>query len=90
MTVVMLFRYPLLWAAIAAFLIGMLIAMRFTSEIAWTGFDFLVAGGLLGGAAAAFELASRITRAGLPRAAIGAVLVVFVLVIWADGAVGIF
>jgi len=47
-------------------------------------------GGLLVGAGVLFELAALKVRNSRWRAAIGGVLVFAVLLIWADGAVGVF
>lgn len=78
-----------MWGAIAALLLAPLVAMQFTDEVNWTAFDFAVAGALLVGAGAAYELAApRVSRPAY-RLAIGAALVAFVLVVWAQGAVGI-
>jgi len=80
----------ILWTTVAALLLAPLIAMRFTSEVAWTPFDFAVAGALLIGAAAIYEWASRRTASARHRILLGAGLAAAVLVIWAEGAVGIF
>lgn len=45
------------WSVAACLLLLPLIAMTFTGKLGWTGFDFMVAGGLLaliGGAAGRF------------------------------------
>ncbi len=67
-----------------------LIAMQFTSEEVWTGFDFVLAGILLFGTGLIIELVLRKT-ASLKKRIIffGIILVVFFLV-WAELAVGIF
>lgn len=83
-------RYPLLWLAAGLVLLAPLVAMRFTAEVNWTGFDFLVAAFLLGGGAAAFELAGRLLRRGRARALAGLGIAALVALIWIDGAVGIF
>jgi len=79
-----------LWGLIAALLLLPLVAMQFTTEVAWDGADFAFAGVLLVGAGALFELAARATRSLAWRLGIGAVLLLAVLIIWADAAVGIF
>jgi hypothetical protein len=83
-------RYPALWLAIGAILLAPLIAMRFTTEVNWTAFDFAAAALLLGGAALAFEVGTRLVTTPWRRRALAAVLVAVVAVIWVDGAVGIF
>jgi hypothetical protein len=67
-----------------------LVAMRFTSEVNWTILDFVVAGFLLGGTGAAYVLLSRRTRKARMRFAIGAALLMALLLVWAELAVGIF
>ncbi len=79
-----------LWAAMAAVLLAPLVAMRFTDEVAWTGFDFAVAATLLFGAAALYELATWKARKPAQRLAIGLGLAALVTLVWAQGAVGIF
>lgn len=81
--------HPMLWAAIAVILLAPMVAMRFTREVSWTAFDFAVAATLLGGAALMFELVSRSAVLRRYRIVIGVALLAMVLLIWADGAVGI-
>jgi hypothetical protein len=67
-----------------------LIAMQFTSEVQWNGFDFLVAGLLLLGAGLACELVICLFSTWKTRMLfIGMVLLVLMLV-WMELAVGIF
>ena len=79
-----------LWGGIAALLVLPLIAMQFTSEVAWTATDFLFAAILRVGAGALFELAAWKVRDLTGRLVLAAVLIGAVLLVWADGAVGIF
>ena len=79
-----------MWTTIAALLLLPLIAMQFTREVAWDAADFAFAGVLLIGAGAIFELASWKVKDLKYRAAIGIALLAAVLLVWADGAVGIF
>ncbi|HEY1072935.1 hypothetical protein [Brevundimonas sp.] len=81
---------PALWGLIAALLLLPLIAMQFTREAAWDAADFAFAGVLLIGAGLIFELTAWWTKKRVWRLAIGAVLVLAVLLIWADAAVGVF
>ncbi|WP_218054325.1 hypothetical protein [Phenylobacterium immobile] len=78
-----------LWSLIAGLLIAPLIAMRFIHEVAWTTFDFAVAGTLLAVGGAAIELAMRRLRTPRSRWAASALVVLAVAVAWAQGAVGI-
>jgi uncharacterized membrane protein len=79
-----------MWIFICAILVMPWIAMQFTNSVNWTTFDFAVAGALLVGGGAAFELAVRMTSHAGYRLAIGAALLFVVMLIWAEGAVGIF
>lgn len=76
---------------ISAFiLIIPLIAMQFTDEVNWTPFDFIVAGALLLGTGLMCELAIRKLRNIKYRVAICVALLLALLLIWAELAVGIF
>jgi len=80
----------ILWIALATGLILLipLVAMQFTSEVSWTLFDFVIAGVLLFGTGLTFVLVAR--KIPKHRVAIGIVLVIALLYIWAELAVGIF
>lgn len=73
----------------AAILLVPLMAMQFTSEVNWTGGDFIVAGLLLGGSGLLFELATSKLRSRRTRVIAGAVIVLGFLFVWAELAVGI-
>jgi hypothetical protein len=79
-----------MWSAIGAILLAPLMAMQFTDEVSWTRSDFASAAVLLVGAGAMFEVASRYTQDRRGRVAVGSVLAGAVLLIWAQGAVGVF
>lgn len=67
-----------------------LIAMQFTNEVNWSPFDFMVAGVLLLGTGMACEVVIRnVSRSQYRIAICGAILVTLVL-IWIELAVGIF
>ncbi|AUD01763.1 hypothetical protein [Spirosoma pollinicola] len=75
---------------VALLLSGPFIAMQFTPEVNWTLSDFIVAGGLLLGTGLACELVIRnVNRLSYRVAICGAILVILVL-IWVELAVGIF
>jgi hypothetical protein len=76
------------WSLAALILLLPLIAMRFTDEVNWTGFDFLFAGVLIGGVGLLFELAVRTSRSVPYRVAVALALAAAFLLIWANGAVG--
>jgi hypothetical protein len=79
-----------MWATIAGLLLLPLVAMQFTDEVAWNAADFAAAAVLLGGAGAIYEIAARRTVSSGRRAVIGASLVAIVVLVWIEGAVGIF
>jgi hypothetical protein len=83
-------RRIVMWSAIAAILVAPLVAMQFTREVAWTGYDFAFAAMLLGGGGLACEAAGRVLTSAPARLVAGGVLLAAVLLVWADGAVGIF
>lgn len=67
-----------------------LIAMQFTSEVNWTLFDFVLAGTLLLVTGLLCELVLRKVCKTKYHIAICAALLLLVLLIWAELAVGIF
>ena len=71
-------------------LLILLIAMQFTGEVNWTLLDFAVAGALLLGTGLICELVIRKTNKIQYRIAICAALLVVLILIWAELAVGIF
>jgi hypothetical protein len=75
--------------AAAAVLLVPLVAMQVGGAVAWTAFDFAVAGVLVGGTGLAYELAAR--RAGdiAYRAAAGLALAAGFVLVWLVGAVGV-
>lgn len=79
-----------IWAVIAALLLAPLVAMQFTAEVRWTASDFFAAAALLFGAMAAYEVATHVFRGSLGRVLAGGALTGAVLLIWAEGAVGLF
>lgn len=82
-------RRMAMWAVVAALLLVPLLAMRFTADVRWTPFDFAAAAVLLGGAAIACELAVRVLHGRWRIVGCAAALAVVVL-LWAQGAVGVF
>jgi hypothetical protein len=80
----------MLWGLIAVILLTPLVAMQFTQEVRWTGFDFAVAAVLLIGATVTYELAARFILDRRGRVLLGGGLLLLVALIWTQGAVGIF
>jgi hypothetical protein len=79
----------ILLAATGVFL-ALAAAMRFTDNVSWTPFDFLVAGGLLLLATLTFEFFARRCGSAKSRVVVGIVIAAMLLVIWLELAVGIF
>jgi hypothetical protein len=79
-----------IWAAIVACLLMVpLVAMRFTSEVNWTGSDFVFAAVVLFGTALAYEIVSRKSGHRAYRIAVAIGVVTALLLVWMNGAVGI-
>ncbi len=79
-----------MWSLLGALLLTPLIAMQLTQEVRWTGFDFAAAAVLMGALGVFVEVACRIVTRPLARAAVLAVLLAAALLVWAEGAVGVF
>jgi len=77
-----------LWGGAALLLAAPWVAMRFTSEVNWTGFDFMVFGGMLATALLAFEVVARLSGSPGYRAAWGVAIMAAFLMVWANLAVG--
>lgn len=80
--------WAVMWGAAATLLLVPLAAMRFTDEVDWNAFDFVVLGTLLAAACGAFELAARASGSFAHRAGAGVAVVTALLLIWLNGAVG--
>jgi len=77
------------WTGAGLVLLLPLIAMRFTAEVQWTGFDFVVAGVLLAALVGAFELVVRLTGDWLYRGAVVVAAGAAFVMLWVQGAVGL-
>lgn len=66
------------------------VAMQFTSEVNWKPMDFLAAGVLLVGAGIACELVLRFVKGLGARIATIAIVILLLLLVWVELAVGIF
>lgn len=74
--------------ATALILMVPLVAMQFSGEVVWSLFDFVVVGTLLLGTGLAFEvITSKVDKAH--RVIVGLGLVVLLLIVWAELAVGV-
>jgi hypothetical protein len=75
--------------AVALLLLVPFFAMRFTGEVNWSPFDFVVAGVLLLGTGLGCELVLRVVKKTQYRIAACAVILMVLFVIWAELAVGL-
>lgn len=80
-----------MWAIIVAMILMIpLVAMQFTTEVQWTGSDFLFMGTLIFGVGVLFELARKRAAGNTAyKAAAGMALLGTFLLIWVNAAVGI-
>ncbi len=79
----------LVWGGAVALLLLPLVAMQFTAEVNWDGFDFLVMGGMLLTVCVAYEVSARIARSNAYMLAAGMAVGGAFMTVWANGAVGI-
>lgn len=83
-------RLIIILVIIAVLLIIPLIAMQFTNEVSWSGFDFVIMGALLLITGLLFEFVLRKVTKKTHRIAICIGLIVSFFIVWAELAVGIF
>jgi peptidoglycan/LPS O-acetylase OafA/YrhL len=83
-------RRIIIFVLVALLLLIPFLAMQFTDEVNWTLSDFLVAGVLLFGTGLLIELAFRKLKKTSYRIAVCAAILVGLLLIWAELAVGLF
>jgi peptidoglycan/LPS O-acetylase OafA/YrhL len=83
-------RLKIILTAVAMLLLIPFIAMQFTDEVSWTGFDFLVMGILLLGTGLLCEVVLRKVTKTKDRIVLYLAIVGLFLIIWAELAVGIF
>ena len=74
----------------AAVLLVPLVAMRFTREVSWGPLDFVAAAVLLAGTGSLYVLLTSKLRTPVQRRAIGGGLLLTLMLVWAELAVGIF
>lgn len=77
-------------AIVAVILLVPLVAMQLTDEVNWGLMDFVIIGALLFSAGIIYELVSARVHDARWRWAISAVVILTVLYLWAELAVGIF
>ena len=79
---------PLIWGVAAFLLLLPAVAMQFTSEVNWTGSDFVVMGVMLATVCALYELAVWLSGNTAYRAAFGIAVLTGFLTVWVNLAVG--
>ena len=67
-----------------------LLAMQFTDEVNWTLSDFVIASVLLLSAGFAYQLVTMRLKSGTRKIIIGAFILLVLMYVWAELAVGIF
>ena len=67
-----------------------LVAMQFSDEVDWNLFDFAVIGTLLMGTGLAYEFLALRLRSGRSRLVVGGLLLLLLMLAWAELAVGVF
>ncbi|EGN75494.1 hypothetical protein A28LD_1107 [Idiomarina sp. A28L] len=77
------------WGLVVALLIAPAVAMRFTTEVDWDAFDFIVASILLGGTGLFIEFAVRLSSNGSYRMGMVLAILACLLLVWMNLAVGI-
>lgn len=83
-------RLTITFVIIALILAIPLVAIQFTEEVDWNLFDFILMGTLLTVTGLAIELVTRTVKATAWRIGISVVILVLLLLTWAELAVGIF
>ena len=83
-------RLTINFFVIGALLSMPLIAMQFTNEVSWTLFDFIVAGSLSIATVIGCELVIRNVRKTKYRIALCTTILIILILIWLELAVGIF
>ena len=83
-------RLLLILSAVAILLAIPLVAMQFTHEVKWSLADFLVAGTLLTGSGLLCEAILRKVKTTGLRLTLCAIVLLILMVVWAELAVGIF
>jgi hypothetical protein len=79
---------PLIWGVATFLLLLPAVAMQFTSEVNWTGSDFVVMGVMLATVCALYELAVWLSGNTVYRAAFGIAVLTGFLTVWVNLAVG--
>lgn len=83
-------RLIIILAVVGVLLLIPLVAMQFTNEVNWSGFDFLVMGVLLLGTGLVCELVLRKVKKRTSRLVVCLTIIGVFILVWMELAVGIF
>ena len=83
-------RLIIVFLVLSFLLLIPLIAMQFTDEVNWTIIDFVIAGGLLFGAGVISEIVLRKINSLNHKVGLVSAILIIVILIWIELAVGIF
>lgn len=83
-------RLLILLGAAGSLLLIPLVAMQFTNEVSWSAFDFAIASIILLGTVIPVELVLQSVTTKSQRIWMICVLIILLLLVWAELAVGIF
>ena len=83
-------RLIIVFLVLSFLLLIPLIAMQFTDEVNWTIIDFVIAGGLLFGAGVISEIVLRKINSLNHKVGLLSAILIIVILIWIELAVGIF
>jgi len=83
-------RFLIILSAIAVLLLIPFVAMQFTDEVAWSGFDFVAMGSLLLTTGVLCEIVMRKVMTTSYRILLCTIILFALIVVWAQLAVGVF
>ncbi|MBL7885194.1 MAG: hypothetical protein JNJ52_00470 [Flavobacterium sp.] len=83
-------RFYAILAIVLILLLIPLVAMQFTNEVNWSVFDFIAAGILLLGTGLAIEIVLQKVKSRKNRILISGIIIILLLLLWGELAVGIF
>ena len=83
-------RLLIILSVVVMILLVPFVAMQFTDDVSWTLADFVVSGVLLSGTGMICDLALRKIKVPMVRMAACAIILLILVIIWMELAVGIF
>ena len=84
------YRLILIIGGVALLLLVPLVAMQFSDDVSWSVNDFIIAGVLLSGTGLLIELILRNVKLKQNRLILSAIVLVLLILIWIELAVGLF